>query len=46
MYFRLRSGRSSQRGTEIVRWNTSRPLFQSHSDTVPTGQIQLQKAFR
>ena len=46
MYFRPRSGMSSQRGAAQRAPNTDWPVCQSHSEIVPTGQIQLQKALR
>ena len=45
-YFSPRSGMSSQRGAANVRPNSSRPPCHSHSEIVPTGQSQLQNAFR
>jgi len=46
MYFRPRRATSSHRGGENVRLKNVRPVYQSHSEIVPTGQIQLQNALR
>src|SRR6266702_3114162 len=45
MYFRLRSGRSNQRGTVRLRRKSLRPSFQRTSETVPTGHNQEQNVF-
>ena len=45
-YFNGRSVRSTQRGKIQFRLNVLRPSFQSHSESVPTGQIQLQNPRR
>ena len=46
MYFSPRSGMSTQRGSVKVRPKTLCPSCQSHSESVPIGQIQLQNALR
>src|SRR5215469_16408144 len=45
-YFRPRSGMSAQRGRWKLFLNNFFPIFQRYSDTVPTGQSQLQNALR
>src|SRR5580704_9648221 len=45
-YFRLRKGRSIQRGSVKFRRNTLRPARHRYSEMVPTGHNQLQKALR
>src|SRR5512140_3132946 len=46
MYLRLRRPMSAHRGGKKLRRNARRPSFQSHSESVPTGQSQLQNALR
>src|SRR5579883_270867 len=46
MYFNERSGKSIHRGTVKFRLKSCRPSFHRYSETVPTGQIQLQNDFR
>src|SRR3974390_623533 len=45
-YFKLRSGRSSQRGSTKLRRNMKRPSFHKYSDTVPSGHSQEQNDLR
>src|SRR5579864_8637940 len=45
-YFNPRSGISTQPGKRKFRRNNFRPSFHKYSETVPTGQSQLQNALR
>src|ERR1700757_36645 len=45
-YFKPRNGISSQRGAGKFRPKIVRPVLHIYSDSVPTGQSQLQNAFR
>src|SRR3974390_2460900 len=45
-YFRLRSGKSSQRGRKKLRPKSFFPAPHRYSENVPAGQSQLQNALR